>query len=62
MHKGELGILQDSQQQQANSIASDEAEEDIKKLCQGLAKAHQDVEDLRTIVPACDSANVRQWC
>ena len=46
--KAELAQLQTAQQQQANSIASDEAEERIKKLREDLAKAHQDVENLRT--------------
>lgn len=46
--KAELAQLQVAQQQQANSIGSDEAEERIKKLREDLAKAHQDVENLRT--------------
>ena len=46
--KAELAHLQIAQQQQANSVASDEAEEHIKKLREDLAKAHQDAENLRT--------------
>ena len=46
--KAELAQLQTAQQQQANPIISDEAEEHIKKLREDLAKAHQDAENLRT--------------